>query len=81
MRTLIRRSDLIALDNGVYATADFAERLELLPDGPVILRAASALATAAPGSVISQHGSTPSWLGLTRATQLRGSDCASSGGR
>ena len=55
MRTLIRRGDLIALDHGVYATADFAERLELLPNGPVILRAASALATAAPGSVISHH--------------------------
>ena len=55
MRTLIRRGDLIALDHGVYATADFAERLQLLPNGAVILRAASALATAAPGSVISHH--------------------------
>ncbi len=55
VRTLIRRGDLIALDYGVYATADSAGRLELLPNGPVILRAASALATAAPGSVISHH--------------------------
>ena len=41
MRTLIR-GDLIALDYGVYATADFAERLQLLPNGPVILAVATA---------------------------------------
>jgi hypothetical protein len=42
MRALIRRGDLIALDYGVYATADFAERLQLLPYRPVILAVATA---------------------------------------
>jgi hypothetical protein len=42
MPTSIRRGDLIALEYGVYATADFAERLQLLPNGPVILAVATA---------------------------------------
>jgi hypothetical protein len=42
MRALIRRGDLIALDCGVYAAADIAERLQLLPNGPVLLAVATA---------------------------------------
>src|SRR5271165_1818507 len=64
MRGLIHRGDLIALDHGVYATADFVERLRALPDWECLLRAASAVATAGPGSVVSHYS----------AAQLHGLD-------
>jgi very-short-patch-repair endonuclease len=74
---LVRRGDLIALAHGVYATADFADRLLMVPNRACILRAGSALATAGPGSVASHHtaallhgldllGRPPSAVAITR---------------
>jgi Protein of unknown function (DUF559) len=55
IRTLVRRGDLISMAQGVYVTAELAERLRVFPTGQLAMGAAAALATAGPGSVASHH--------------------------
>jgi very-short-patch-repair endonuclease len=55
LRTLTRRGELRSLGRGAYATKQLAEWLAAVPAGDVLLRAAGAIATAGPGSVVSHH--------------------------
>ena len=55
IETLMRRGTLISLERGVYASAELAERLRLVPAGEIVLRTAAALATSRPGAVASHQ--------------------------
>jgi hypothetical protein len=55
IQTLVQRGVLVRLARGVYATADFAARMQAAPAGEALVRAAAALATSGPGPVISHQ--------------------------
>ena len=55
IQALVQRGALLRLARGVYASTEFAARLQTVPVGGALLRAAGALATAGPGSVISHE--------------------------
>ena len=68
IRTMVQRGELISLARGVYASAELADRLRILPGGGTATRAMAALAMLGPGTVVS-HDTAAELHGLDQLTR------------
>lgn len=71
IESMVARGTLLRLAQGVYTTAEFADRLRPLPEGRAALRAAAALATLGNGAVMS-HETAAQLHGLDLLTEPHG---------
>ncbi len=68
IQTLVVRGVLVRLGRGVYATAEFVDRIRLVPAGETCLRAAAGLATSA-GVAVASHETAAQLHGLDLLTR------------